>query len=105
MSAVLGCAAQDFAAGPRFAGERPTAADWRWRSAAEQRGWPDSAVSADAAAAPAVGAAGSVVAAVAAGPTVGCAVGGQPAIGTFCSYQLHCCHQHWRRQRQCFAGC
>ena len=39
---------------------------------------PDSAVSADAAAAPAVGAAGSVVAAVAAGPTVGCAVGGQP---------------------------
>ena len=41
MSAVLGCAAQDFAAGPRFAGERPTAADWRWRSAAEQRGWPE----------------------------------------------------------------
>ena len=39
---------------------------------------PDSAVSADAAAAPAVGVAGSVVAAVAAGPTVGCAVGGQP---------------------------
>jgi len=102
---VLGCAVQDFAAGPRFAGERPTAADWRWRSAVGQRGWPDSAVSADAAAAPAVGAAGSVVAAVAAGPTVGCAVGGQPAIGTFCSYQLHCCHQRWRRQRQCFAGC
>ena len=38
---MLGCAAQDFAAGPRFAGERPTAADWRWRSAAEQRGWPE----------------------------------------------------------------
>ena len=43
-----------------------------------KRQLPDSAVSADAAAAPAVGAAGSVVAAVAAGPTVGCAVGGQP---------------------------
>ena len=75
---MLGCAAQGSAVGPRCAGERPTAADWRWRSAAGPPGWPGSAASTDVAEELAVAVAGSVVVAVAVGPVVGCAVGEQP---------------------------